>query len=572
MRRKEIAIILVIVAVAIIARIIGINWRPPSNDEMGHIFYGIQALHGTYVYNPEWHGPLEHYIIALCLLIAPFSKNPFFTVALIRFFYSLFSILAGIIAFFFLDDYLNLPGRAIAASLIMLSPETLYYSRFIHESALMAPLMLSCAIFFLKYLKTFSPRYLYLSVFFFSLGFVTKESWIIYLGIWLSFALILYLSAKIKKYENILAIFKRLRERGNAKRYAISLGIFLAISFFFYSSIGRNPVGFLMGFIGPLHWVGRVHGHIVAPFYYWFDRIWLYDLYLIPAVIYAAWKENDDITAFFIYWFIISFAFYSYIQEKLPRLMPNITLPGMIIAAKAFDRAYEKIAERRFDLRNTIKKAGAIAFVILIGISFWQSYLANYVNYDNPIEPLIYPKLPHQWYSFYHQVWKDQMEGKEVSVGIYWPNSVIGYVNVFMLWFTYADPTPWARISEPSEIAEGNYTFVIVYQYYLSSIPQSILKQYKVLGPYPVLVWVFHEEWTTKTTLSGFLHDFSHYVNPEFYFLRKCPPLPESAWRAYLLVKKRFGMKILRKLYKREEEILEVRGGEDRIEEDPPES
>ncbi len=539
MNKKELTVIVVIVALAIVARVIGINWRPPSNDEMGHIFYGVQALHGTYTYDPEWHGPLEHYLIALCILLFPFSKNPFLTIAVIRFVYSIFSIIAGIVAFSFLRDYLRLPGRAMAAALITLSPEMLYYSRFIHESALMAPIMLSCAISFIRYVRTFSPRYLYLSAFFFSLGFVTKESWSIYLGIWISFAVIVYVSARISKNERILLIFRKLFSRERKKEYLISLGIFLAISFFFYSSIGRNPVGFLMGFLGPLHWIGRVHHHILGPFYYWFDRIWLYDLYLIPAVIYAAWKERDEITVFFIYWFIVSFAFYSSIQEKLPRLMPNITLPGTIIAAKVFDTVYFKLKSKASSPREIGIKVAAGAFVVLIAISFWQSCLTNYVYYDNPIEPLIYPKLPHQWYYLYHQVWKDQREGKEVSVGIYWPPSTMGYVNVFMLWFTYVDPTPWGKISNPEEISEMNYTFVIVYQPYLRDIPSSVLKHYKVLGPYPVLEWIFHEEWTSKTTLSGFLHDFAHYLNPSFYFFRKCSSLPRSSWEAYLLVRKR---------------------------------
>lgn len=529
---------------AIILRLWGITWRPISNDEASHIYFGIRVLRGEYVYDPEYHGPFEHYLIGVMLyLFKPFIIEDSFTLLiLVRMLYAAFSIILIIIAYKFFRDYLGPNGSLVAAFLLAISPEVLYYSRFAHEDVMAASLAVITFIFTYRFLKDKNPAFLYATSVSFFLLFATKENWLIYAGIWISYLILVSIVEVLLKHiyktkTDVLlkSVYKAIKDYfvKDSKisflrvfHFVCSILIGIFIAFLLYSSFFTHPDKFLEAIMGPIHWLLRHHKpRIFGPFYYWFDRIWLYDLYLIPGVILAIKKYHDRVSEVLFWWFIISFVGYSYLQEKLPRLMMHITLPGILLVAKYMGDLISTVKIRREDIKTKII---AVSLIVLISISSYQSILLNYVNYDRTEEPLIYARLTREWNDVYKIIEKIEEEKGSVSIALVWYGDTGMWPITFWLYWieiyfrdlnlTYTTYNVKTRKELKVETLQ-KYDVIISYLNW----GVDNLTNYIRIGDYSVLRWILHERLTTETSLRNFTYDFKHYLSPQFYFLRKYP-------------------------------------------------
>jgi len=554
-------ILALIVTFAIVLRLVGILWRPISNDEASHIYFGIQALRGSYVYDPEYHGPLEHYVIAFILLV--FRKlimsDPFVIVWSVRLAYAVFSIALIVVVYLFFRDYLGKLGTAIAAFLFAVSPEFLYYSRFAHEDIISVSLAVIAFIFFCKLYTSRSIKYVYGFLISLSLLFATKENWLLYLGIWSSYLIIVVLVEEFLLREKVDTLFSRLfrfihdvfileeftedgqrvcrlrkRELGH---FLLALLIATLIAFALYSSFFTHPEKFITAIMGPFHWIERHHApRIVGPFYYWFDRIWLYDLFLIPGVILAIKRNKDYLSELLLWWFVVSFIGYSYMQEKLPRLMMHITAPAVLLTSKYLNDLFTEFwkSVRGKSSKNLRIFVLTCVFITLLAISSYQSVLLNYINYDDVREPLIYARLTRGWQDVYRTIENIYSEKESVRILIIWDKGDYGLWPI-LFWLYYVEKdfrgvnvTYYKEYSTYALSSPQVHTYDVIICYFTKD-PGSI-KGFKLMGRYTVLKWVFHEKWSTQTTLEGFIKDFSHYLDLRFYFLRECDPKKITIW------------------------------------------
>ena len=545
--------LLIIILFAVVLRVIGISWRPISNDEASHIYFGLEVLKGKYAYDPEYHGPLEHYVIALTILILKgwIMKDPFVLVWAVRLSYTVFSLIMIVVVYVFFRDYLGKLGSIIAALLFSISPEFLYYSRFAHEDIISVSFAVMTFIFAYRFYMDRQMKYLYASFLTFALLFATKENWLLYLGIWMSYVIVIVLIEELLIKEKKDTLFSRVwrfisetfirsdvtedgtiiyrLKRDTLKHLLIAFVLSFLVAFAMYSYF-VYPEKFVEALLGPFHWVKRHHApRIIGPLYYWFDRIWLYELFLLPGIILAIKKHRDYVSEMLLWWFVISFVGYSYMQEKLPRLMMHITAPAILLVSKYLGGVFSdfgKVLRKELSSKDSLRiSLVSCLFIILLIISAYQSVLLNYINYDDVREPLIYARLTREWQDVYRTIEKIYSEKGSVRVLIEWEEGDYGLWPI-LFWLYYVEKdfreinVSYVKMYESGVLNTPEvekYDIIICY----SSKDQGKIHGFKLMGRFIVLKWIFHEKWTTETTLEGFIQDFSHYLNPRFYFLRE---------------------------------------------------
>ena len=395
-------IFIAIFLVSLFLRLWSLDLKLFHHDEAVHAWFSYRLLHeGFYVYDPSYHGPFLYYATAAMFQL--FGDSDLVGRILPALFgASLTLMVYGIYRLGYLDKTQTL----IASLFIAISPDLVYFSRFLRHDIFQLAFTLVLVVALLYYARTSKVQYAMMGAVAAALGMCCKEDMPITLLIFFSYGVYLLWQKKVQ----LPSTWKR--------DVGVSCSLFFFIILLFYSSFGSHPDILITGAFSAIeHWTAMSSQcRICGP---WFFYIILMILYELPILILAiigtvqflgksegtllsiGWfkkhcrilrKEpslaelverssrqlkrdakrdrREEFFRFFIYWMILSMAAYAYIGEKVPWLIIHQILPMIFVATYAM----------------TPKKAifAVVASVFLILCTWHVAFVPSDVN-----EPIV---------------------------------------------------------------------------------------------------------------------------------------------------------------------------------------
>lgn len=169
-KRNPIWIYLILVAVGLFLRLIGLDERAVHHDESLHGFFAYQLFTGEgYHHNPLMHGMSLFHLVAAFFFL--FGDNEY-TLRLP------FAVAGSILILipFFLRDRLGHISSLFVSLFLMISPTMLYFSRFARNDILIALTTFLLILGIWKYIGSGKNSWLYFIAFFCGIGFTVKEN------------------------------------------------------------------------------------------------------------------------------------------------------------------------------------------------------------------------------------------------------------------------------------------------------------------------------------------------------------------------------------------------------------
>lgn len=435
-KNKYLITFLAIVLLAAAFRFYALDDRVFHHDEGVHAYLSYKLLkHGTYHYDPTYHGPFLYYTSAAIFKLFGDSN---FTARLLP-------AISGVLLvalMYTLRDQLGKNGALLTAAMIAISPSFLYYSRFLRNDIYIALFSLLFVISAVKYIKYKSDWhrlfYVCTGAAAGALAICTKENAYIIAGIFFLFAVgyVIY----TKKIDISTAI--------DASLFAL---IFFIVFALFYTDFLTNLHGLASVVPNAIdHWVEmhrteRIGGH-------WSFYLPILARYELLITVFASiggmyYLERKNIfMIFLLYWGLTSLIIYSYLQEKVPWLVLHILLPFTLIAG-----AY--LGELISALPQKSKKIEAVAVAVIVlsaGLFIQQSIFINYCEntasdeitiHGIPVHGLIYVQTTSDVVDVVDFIDQHMSQDADTSILIaakdndYWPlpwymrNYGCGYLN-----------------------------------------------------------------------------------------------------------------------------------------------
>ncbi len=361
-------IFLLIVILAFFLRFFALDLKLFHHDEAIHAWFAYELLQeGKYVYDPMYHGPLLYYLTTGMFTLLGDSDlvarilPALFGAAIVPLVYALHRL-----------GYLDRRQTLIAALFIAISPNLVYFSRFLRHDIFQLFFTFLILVALLAYLEKGRLRYALIAGLGVAGGMTLKEDMPLFLVVLVVFGLILLW----KKQIHLPPTWKR----------DLVCGLLLAIGIMavFYSSFGVHFEILETGlFKAYTHWTA-MHGQcrICGP---WFFYILLFLLYEVPLLVLAAfgvlqflerhdpvpgwvarirskireirtpapsipetgpsrvsewgagytpvaWDKRELFFLFCIVWMGATLAAYAYIGEKVPWLIIHQLLPMIFVA------------------------------------------------------------------------------------------------------------------------------------------------------------------------------------------------------------------------------------------------
>ena len=173
----ELALFLLIAAVALGLRLWDLDGRTMHYDESLHVHYSWRMAEGEgYSHSPWMHGPFQVHMVAFIFKI--FGDSDFTS----RLGYVLFGAALAMLPYFF-RNYMGRAGALVTSLILALSPSLMYFSRFGRNDILIAFFASALLLMMWKYLNEGKNRYLYTASALLALIFATKETSFIVVGI-----------------------------------------------------------------------------------------------------------------------------------------------------------------------------------------------------------------------------------------------------------------------------------------------------------------------------------------------------------------------------------------------------
>ena len=307
------------------------------HDESLHAFYSWRLYDGEgYVHYPMMHGPLLFELNALAYLVFGASD---FTARLVP---ALFGV--AIIGMpYLLRHELGRAGAIAASMLFVISPAFLYFSRFIRHDIYVDAFTLMMIIGVFRYLATGNRNWFYTACVSAALLFATKEDF--YISGFIPFTFLLG-SWFLLKGERRTLLRARVRALG-VRAWVIGLAAFVAINLLLYTTFLTNLQGICTAVVTlPLRGCVGSHGALNywldqqdfarggQPWFYYFMLLPLYEFVpLVLTVLAVAFARPRQFFFWFCtYWFVAALLIYSWAGEKMPWMLPQITLPLILLA------------------------------------------------------------------------------------------------------------------------------------------------------------------------------------------------------------------------------------------------
>ncbi|MDD1700295.1 MAG: TIGR03663 family protein [Methanoregula sp.] len=366
-------IFLLIFIITIFLRFWQLDLKLLHHDEAIHSWFSFELLtKGAWVYDPSYHGPFLYYVTAG--MFAIFGDSDLVARALP----SLFgSMLIPLVYGIFRIGYLDKKQTLLAALFIALSPDMVYFSRFLRHDIFMLFFTLLLLVAILYYIEYGHTRFAIIAAIAMALGLCCKEEMPIIL---LIFALFF-----------MYAVWRGTFGLPNGWKYDVILGAFIVITIMsiMYSAfgahletlIGQNFALQTTGWYKAVeHWTAMHNQQrLGGPWFFYFP---LYLLYELPILILAilgtfqflfkgfnasllikrlknrilyhtsatpiaelatislqqlktqkpVYSKSEEFFRFCIYWMILITAFYAIVGEKVPWLIIPQLLPMCFIA------------------------------------------------------------------------------------------------------------------------------------------------------------------------------------------------------------------------------------------------
>jgi uncharacterized protein (TIGR03663 family) len=363
---------LLILILTIILRFAFLDLKLFHHDEAIHAWFSYELVtKGVYVYDPMYHGPLLYYLTAGMFWL--FGQSDLIA----RLLPALFgTLLIPLIYYIYRLGYLDKRQALVAALFVAISPDLVYFSRFLRHDVFELFFTLLILVALLYYLNSGKLRFALVAGIGVAGGMALKEDMPIFLLIFLIFGLYLLISKRI--------VLPR------TWKWDAFLGILLAVAVLsvLYSSFGMHFEILETGAIAAYnHWTAMSgQCRICGP---WFFYILLFLLYEVPIFIFAivgivqfAGKrgrlkkcvttfigyfnrfkkqtgpestthdlvgaslrqlkgrepgavvkdKRDDFFVFCLFWLVVSLAAYAVIGEKVPWLIVHQLLPMIFVA------------------------------------------------------------------------------------------------------------------------------------------------------------------------------------------------------------------------------------------------
>jgi uncharacterized protein (TIGR03663 family) len=357
------------------------------HDESLHAFYSWRLYDGEgYVHDPMMHGPLLFELNALVYLLFGASD---FTARLVP-------ALLGVAIIglpYFLRHELGRAG-AIAASLIfVISPAFLYFSRFIRHDIYVDFFTLLMIIGVFRYLATENRNWFYTAVVSAALLFATKEDF--YISGFIPFV---FLAGAwfLLKGERRMLFRARVRSLG-VQPWIAGGALFLAINLLLYTTFLTNLQGVCTAFLTPPlqgcagttgalnYWLSQQDfARGGQPWFYYFMLLPLYEFVpLILGVLAIILVRPRQLFFWFcVFWFVAALLIYSWAGEKMPWMLPQITLPLVLLAGRLLGQWSDSgFAAKAFTSRG-LATGGVVllmVFAVLAWLGLWAAPITSQV-------------------------------------------------------------------------------------------------------------------------------------------------------------------------------------------------
>lgn len=366
---------LALMLVGLVLRFWDLGAKSFHHDESLHAFYSWRLYDGQgYVHDAMMHGPLLFELNAVVYLL--FGANDF-TARLVP---ALFGV--GVIGLpFLLRHELGRAGAIAASLLFVVSPAFLYFSRFIRHDIYVDFFTLLLVIGVFRYLATGQRSWFYTACVSAALLFATKEDFFIS-----GFIPFLFLTGSwfLLRGERRLLYRSRIRALG-VRAWAIGLGLFLAINLLLYTTLLTNPQGVCTAVVTlPLSSCAGTRGALS----YWLDQQdfarggqpWFYYFMLVPlyefvplvlgvlAVILV--RPRQLFFWFCAFWFVAALLIYSWAGEKMPWMLPQLTLPLILLAGRLLGH-WADLGWGRAALRQKGLATAGMVLLIVFGFLAW---------------------------------------------------------------------------------------------------------------------------------------------------------------------------------------------------------
>lgn len=364
---------LLILVIAVFLRFWELDLKLLHHDEAIHAWFSFDLVtKGTWIYDPSYHGPILYYLTAgMFRIFGPSDLTA-------RLLPSLFGLLIIVLIYYIYRlGYLTKLQTLFVALFIAISPNMVYFSRFLRHDIFMLFFTLLLVVAFLYYLERQQTRFAVIAAVAAAGALSCKEE----------MPVIILIFAAFLVYE---VWKKRLVLPAEWKQdFVLFVLIVAAIMSVLYSALGMHPetlIGqnFQMNTTGWYqaieHWTAMHNQQrLGGP---WFFYIPLYLLYELPIFILALigtfqfalsgvnfglfikkvknWfasrkftlstgdlaaaslhqlktatgtvSKTDEFFRFCIWWMILSMAFYAYVGEKVPWLLIHQLLPMCFVA------------------------------------------------------------------------------------------------------------------------------------------------------------------------------------------------------------------------------------------------
>jgi uncharacterized protein (TIGR03663 family) len=390
--------------VATLLRLYALEMKPLHHDEGVNGFFLTNLLqHGRYTYDPQnYHGPTLYYITLPFVVLT--GLNTF----VIRLIPALFGV--GIVWLVLsLRRWVGAVAALAAAALVAVSPAFVFYSRyFIHEIPFIF-FTLALVVAALRFRDTGSAFDLVLASASAALMFATKETAFISIGT-LGLA---WLTAWT--WELLWGDEREERGRGGFARLAFSGGlpvavavaatVFIFIWVAFYSSFFTNWKGIGDSFTAFDLWhktgMSEFHGKPAYTYVKWLLQEDAPTLLLgtFGALVALFGQRRNRFAVFFAAWGFGLMAAYSLISYKTPWLVLNFLLPLAVAGGYAVQVTAVWVTRqwRGPRQRGLFWPAATVLAAVACGVSLWQTYVVNFVKYDDDSYPYVYSQTQRQF-------------------------------------------------------------------------------------------------------------------------------------------------------------------------------
>ncbi len=263
-------VFIVIFILALILRFCVLDLKLFHHDEAVHAWFSYKLLTtGTYVYDPVYHGPLLYYVTAG--MFALFGDSDLVARIVPALLGSLMVLLVWPI---YRLGYLGRRGALIAAFFLAISPDMVYFSRFLRNDIFIAFFSLLIVVALLYYFEYGQRRYVLVAALAAGLGGCSKENMPIILLIFGVFLL----AAVVLKWVHL--------KKGWWVDFILGIAVMGAVGSLFYSSFGAHPEVLWTGAFQAIeHWTTMSSQQRLGgpPYFY----VLLFLLYEVPIALLA---------------------------------------------------------------------------------------------------------------------------------------------------------------------------------------------------------------------------------------------------------------------------------------------